>query len=97
MSSSATRYGSGYDYARNAGVASGATVGGVVSGSAAAGAGLLAGDVITSLNGHTITSASDVSAALVGANPGDQVTLGWTDTSGGSHSATVTLGTSPVA
>jgi S1-C subfamily serine protease len=96
MSSSATRYGSGYDYARKAGVA-GATVGGVVSGSAAAGAGLLAGDLITSLNGHPITSASDVSAALVGANPGDQVTLGWTDTSGGSHSATVTLGTSPVA
>ena len=97
MSSSASSFGYGYGYARGGGVASGATVGGVVSGSPAATAGLQAGDVITSVNGQSITSASDVSAALVGANPGDQVTLGWTNTSGASHSATVTLGSSPVA
>jgi len=87
----------GYGYARGAGLGSGATVSHVVTGTAAAIAGLQAGDVITTLNGRAIGSASDVSAALVGANPGDQVTIGWTDTSGSPHTATVTLGASPVA
>ena len=87
----------GYGYARGAGLGSGATVSHVVTGTAAAIAGLQAGDVITTLNGRAIGSASDVSAALVGANPGDQVTIGWTDTSGAAHTATVALGASPVA
>ena len=85
----------GYGYARNA--ASGAVVGNVVPGGAAAAAGLQAGDVITSLNGRSIASATDVGAALTGANPGDQVRIGWTDQSGVSHTATVALGASPVA
>ena len=93
LSSGANAYG----YADNIGSRSGATVSGVVSSGAAAGAGLEAGDVITSLNGHAIGTASDVSAALVGANPGDRVSLGWTDTSGAAHMATVALGASPVA
>ncbi|HEY6743629.1 MAG TPA: trypsin-like peptidase domain-containing protein [Lapillicoccus sp.] len=87
----------GYGYARSAGPGSGATLSEVVTGTAAASAGLQAGDVITTLNGRAIGSASDVSAALVGADPGDQVTIGWTDTSGSPHTATVTLGASPVA
>jgi S1-C subfamily serine protease len=101
LSSGASDYGDGYrygyGYAGNASVASGATIGNVVSGTAAAGAGLRAGDVITSLNGHAVASAADVSAALVGANPGDQVRIGWTDQSGVAHTATVALGASPVA
>ena len=91
------RHGYGYGYTGNASAASGATIGNVVSGTAAAGAGLQAGDVITSLNGHAVASAADVSAALVGANPGDQVSIGWTDQSGVAHTATVALGASPVA
>jgi S1-C subfamily serine protease len=87
----------GYGYARDAGYAAGAVVGDVVSGGAAAAAGLRAGDVITSLNGRSITSASDVGAALTGADPGDPVTIGWTDQSGVAHTATVALGASPVA
>ncbi|HEU4330021.1 MAG TPA: trypsin-like peptidase domain-containing protein, partial [Lapillicoccus sp.] len=87
----------GYGYARDAGFGSGATVGGVVSGGAAENAGLQAGDVITSLNGRSITSAADVSAALVGSNPGDQVSVAWTDQAGATHTGTVTLGASPVA
>jgi S1-C subfamily serine protease len=87
----------GYGYARGAGLGTGATVSDVVTGTAAAIAGLEAGDVITTLNGRAIGNASDVSAALVGANPGDQVTIGWTDTSGSPHTATVALGASPVA
>jgi S1-C subfamily serine protease len=97
ISSGATAFDYGYGYARDAGIASGARVGGVVSGGAAASAGLAAGDVITSLNGRTVSSAADVSAALVGANPGDQVAIGWTDQAGATHTATVTFGASPVA
>jgi S1-C subfamily serine protease len=89
--------GAGYGYASDAGVGSGATVGGVVSGGAAANAGLQAGDVITTLNGRTIRSAADVSAALVGSNPGDRVSISWTDQAGTTHTGTVTLGASPVA
>ena len=63
----------------------GAQVSGVVSGAAAASAGLQAGDVITSLNGQAVSSPDDVSAALVGANPGDQVTIGWTSQDGSQH------------
>ena len=97
LSSGVSAYGYGYGYARNAAAASGAVVGDVVSGGAAAAAGLQAGDVITSLNGRRIASAADVSAALTSANPGDQVTIAWTDQSGVAHTATVALGASPVA
>ncbi|WP_323100023.1 S1C family serine protease [Intrasporangium sp. YIM S08009] len=75
----------------------GAQVSGVVSGAAAESAGLRAGDVITSLGGQVVSSPDDVSAALVGANPGDQVTVGWTSQDGSQHTAPVTLGASPVA
>lgn len=78
-------------------VGQGAVVGGVVDGSAAAQAGLQGGAVITSLNGQTIASAADVSTALAGTNPGDQVSIAWTDSAGDTHTATVTLGASPVA
>jgi S1-C subfamily serine protease len=97
LSSGASDYAYGFGYGRNASAASGATVGNVISGTAAAGAGLQAGDVITSLNGHAVASATDVGTALTGANPGDQVTIGWTDQSGVAHTATVALGASPVA
>src|SRR6478735_10577396 len=75
----------------------GAQVSGVVSGAAAANAGLQTGDVITSLNGQAVSTPDDVSAALVGANPGDNVTMGWTSPDGSQHEAPVTLGASPVA
>jgi S1-C subfamily serine protease len=93
LSSGAAAYG----YARNVGSGSGATVSDVVAGSAAAIAGVQAGDVITSVNGQSIGGASDVSAALASSNPGDQVSIGWTDPSGAPHTATVALGASPVA
>jgi S1-C subfamily serine protease len=73
----------------------GATVQGVVSSGPAAGAGIAAGDVITAVDGATISSASDLTAALAAHSPGDKVTVSWTDASGGAHSATVTLATGP--
>jgi S1-C subfamily serine protease len=90
-------YGYGGGFATDTGFVSGATVGNVITGGAAATAGLQAGDIITSLNGKSVTSATDVSNALTGTNPGDRVTIGWTDQAGGTHTATVTLGASPVA
>jgi S1-C subfamily serine protease len=66
-------------------------VAGVVSGSAAANAGLQQGDVITSVNGHTISSTSDLDSIMGQTHVGDHLTIGWQDSSGQSHSANVTL------
>jgi S1-C subfamily serine protease len=76
---------------------SGAAVAAVVPGDPAARAGITAGDVITSVDGHRVTSPSALRAALEQHHPGDSVTVGWTDQSGQAHSATVTLATGPAA
>ena len=76
---------------------SGATVVGVLPGSAAGNAGLAQGDVITALNGTAVNSASDLSNLLVPHHPGDTVQLQWTDQSGQTHSASVTLASGPPA
>lgn len=75
----------------------GATIGGVFVGTAAANAGLAAGDTITDINGTAIGSASDLSSALAGYAPGQSVTLTWTTDAGASATATVTLGAGPAA
>ncbi|HEX3795232.1 MAG TPA: trypsin-like peptidase domain-containing protein [Acidimicrobiales bacterium] len=75
--------------------ASGATVAGVVTSSPAQEAGLAEGDVITSVDGQTVSSPTDVTDLLEPHHPGDKVKIGWTDTSGGSHSATVQLTSGP--
>ncbi|WP_111718972.1 S1C family serine protease [Homoserinimonas sp. OAct 916] len=75
----------------------GAMIGGVFEGTAAANAGLAAGDTITGVSGTAITSPSDLSAALVAYAPGQRVTLTWVDASGVSATATVALGTGPAA
>ena len=74
---------------------SGAIVSGVVSGGPAANAGLTGGDMITSLGGQSISSASDLSRLMQNRKPGDSVEVVWTDSSGETHSATITLGTGP--
>jgi S1-C subfamily serine protease len=73
----------------------GAPVAGVVNGSAAAKAGLQAGDTIMAVDGTTITSPTDLSTAMTNSKPGQQVTVTWSDAAGQSHSATLTLGTGP--
>jgi S1-C subfamily serine protease len=72
---------------------SGAQVVGVQANSAAAAAGIVAGDVIVSVDGHTINSATDLNTAMAATHRGDKVTVGWQDSSGQSHTATVTLTT----
>ena len=74
---------------------SGVAISGVVSGSAAAQAGLAAGDQITSVAGHTVTSASEIQSVLGNYHPGNKISISWTDQSGQSHTATVTLSAGP--
>lgn len=74
----------------------GATVGGVIDGTPAATAGLVAGDVITAVNGTTITSAEELSDDLAQREPGEQVRITYTDTAGTGHTVTVTLIAGPV-
>ena len=76
---------------------SGAQIAGVIDGGTAAQAGLAAGDVITSLGGHTVDSATTLSTLMAGYHPGTKVVLGWTDVNGQSHTATVSLGSGPAA
>ncbi len=76
---------------------SGVTLAGVASGTPAAAAGLGQGDVITSLGGQTVSTGSDIQKILVGHHPGDKISIGWTDSSGQSHTATVTLASGPTA
>lgn len=67
----------------------------IVPNSPAAQAGLAPGDVITSLGGSQVTSASSLTDAIFRYHPGDKVTVGWTDTAGQAHQATVTLANGP--
>ncbi|WP_344299206.1 S1C family serine protease [Paractinoplanes deccanensis] len=69
---------------------------GVVSGSPAASAGLARGDVITSVAGSTVGSATALTGLLDRYHPGDKVKVTWADVAGQAHTATVTLATGPV-
>jgi S1-C subfamily serine protease len=73
----------------------GAAIVGVVPNSAAAGAGLQAGDTITAVNGTAVSSADAVTAAISGLQAGKKISITWSDSAGQSHTATVTLGTGP--
>jgi S1-C subfamily serine protease len=98
-SSDSAAAGSGFGSVGSSGTgsAAGATISGVVSGGPAESAGLAAGDTITAVNGTTIDSAQALTAALAALHPGDSATIAWTDASGASHTAQVTLAQGPVA
>ena len=87
----------GVEVSTTAASGSGANVTGVQPGSPAAGAGLAAGDVITSVNGQSIPDNTALTQAMTGKHPGDNVNVGWTDPSGGHHTATVQLEAGPPA
>jgi S1-C subfamily serine protease len=73
----------------------GVTVEGTLSGSPAAQAGLSAGDVIDSVDGHAVSSSADVQSVIEQYHPGDKVSVVWTDQSGQTHTSTVTLANGP--
>jgi S1-C subfamily serine protease len=77
--------------------ASGVQVAGTLSGSPAANAGLVQGDVITTVNGVTVTTPAQLTATLGRYHPGDTVTLTWITPSGTTQSAKITLETGPAA
>jgi len=79
------------------GTSNGVTIAGTLSGSAAANAGLAAGDTITSVGGQAVSSTSDIQQALVKYHPGDKISVSWVDQSGQSQTATVTLASGPAA
>lgn len=73
----------------------GVTITGTVPGTAAANAGLAAGDTILSVDGHSVTSGSDLQSVIAGHHPGDKVTVVWQDQFGQTHSSQVTLSQGP--
>ncbi len=95
--------GSGYDYGYPAflgiglGPGEATTVQGVYDGTPAADAGIGAGDTITSIEGTGTPTAAALRSAMAAHEPGDQVRITWTDASGSSHTAVVTLAEGPVA
>jgi S1-C subfamily serine protease len=59
-------------------------------------AGLVPGDVITSVDGHAVTTPDALQTLTGSYHPGDAITLGWEDASGGRHTNEITLGAGPV-
>jgi S1-C subfamily serine protease len=76
---------------------SGVTIAGTLAGSPAANAGLAEGDEITALGGQSVSTAEDISQALVKYHPGDSISVTWVDQTGQSHTSTLTLASGPAA
>jgi S1-C subfamily serine protease len=70
---------------------SGATIAGVLDGTPAATAGLVAGDTITAVDGVSVASGAALTSLLGSHDPGDSVTLSYTDAAGAAHSVSVVL------
>jgi S1-C subfamily serine protease len=73
----------------------GALIKGVVAGGAAAPAGRAAHDTITSLGGKTVSSPTDLTQVISQYKPGQQVSVGYVDSTGQAQTTTVTLGSGP--
>jgi len=72
------------------------TLAGVVDGSPAAGLGLAAGDSVTALDGTAVSTGDQLRAAVADHEPGDTITVTWTDRDGTEHSGRATLVDGPV-
>lgn len=73
----------------------GALVAGVVSGSPAEAAGIVAGDTITAVDGQPVTSYDVLASLLLQYNAGTTVTLQWLDGTGTAQTAAVVTATGP--
>ncbi|MCU1676658.1 MAG: Periplasmic pH-dependent serine endoprotease DegQ [Frankiales bacterium] len=81
--------------AQSGNVSSGALVAGVLSGGPADKAGIGAGDVITSVNGHPIVSAQALTTVMLSEKAGASVPIRYVDSAGRTHTVTVTLAAGP--
>ncbi len=77
--------------------ASGVTIEGAFAGGPAAKAGLVRGDIITSVDSTSVSTATELSTAITSHKVGEKVTIDWHSASGKQHSATVTLASGPAA
>jgi len=82
----------GSDAVDASGNPAGVIVANVTNGGAAANAGISPGDVITSVNGHRLTSLADLQDVLAGLAPGDSVTVGIISRAGTNQTLKVILG-----
>jgi S1-C subfamily serine protease len=73
----------------------GAAVTTLLDGGPAGDAGITVGSAITAIDGKQVTSAETLKSTLAKYEPGNRVSVAWTDSAGTSHTATVTLGTGP--
>jgi S1-C subfamily serine protease len=73
----------------------GAGLVGIMAGSPAAAAGLMAGDVIVSVGGHAVTSATSLRSVMDAYHPGDKAVLRWVDQAGQAHAAAVVFTAGP--
>jgi S1-C subfamily serine protease len=72
-------------------VSSGAEICTMFPDTPAASSGLSTGDVITSVNGHAVTSAGSLTSLMAAGHPGDRVTIGYVDLKGARHTTSFPL------
>lgn len=85
----------GVEASANSYQGAGAVVSAVVPGSAAEAAGLSAGDLITSIGGHTISSPDSLSQIVVAQKPGASIDVVFVDQAGTTQTTNLTLASGP--
>jgi S1-C subfamily serine protease len=81
--------------AGNANSTGGVTIAGTVAGSAANKAGFVAGDVLTSIDGQSVTTGTDLQTILLTKKPGDTIHVDYLNASGVAKTVSVVLGSGP--
>ncbi|MGI9005348.1 MAG: trypsin-like peptidase domain-containing protein [Streptosporangiaceae bacterium] len=76
-------------------VSSGALIIGELCGTPADRHGIIAGDVITSVGGHAISTPKQLTSVMLGFRPGNTVKVTWVDVSGQTHKAALDLVQAP--
>jgi S1-C subfamily serine protease len=79
----------------SANASSGVTIAGTVAGTPANQAGLVAGDVITSIDGQSATTGSELQTILLTKKPGDTIHVDYLNLSGVAQTMSVVLGSGP--